>query len=271
MHDSGMYFPALVFIFSLIGLQQALAGPAPAAAPCIGSYKVALNESEPLYFQPENSREFMGVSYDTVNELRARTTCKFSTIPMNRSRLLSEMKSYRVDLVVVTIKNPVFDEIANFIPIQQVQRQAFTSKKIAHEHKTFQELIDDPKVSFIVLPAAAFFFTAEESQKLTKAQRFITAPSLQSCYQTLKKIPHAAVVQNEWVHRYFEKTQAITGYERIPDTGKSFDIGIYYRNKEKAEDIKTITQALNEMVKDGTWQKITDTYADFKSPAPLKK
>lgn len=264
-----MYFPAFVLIISLTWLSQANA--IPASPTCMGSYKVALNESEPLYFQPENSRELVGVSLDIVNELRTRTDCKFSTIPMNRSRLLSEMKSYRVDLVVVTIKNPVFDEIANFIPIQKVQRQALTSRKLAIEHKSFQDMIDDPKVSFIVLPAAAFFFTAEEALKLAKAQRLITAPSLQSGYQTLKKTPHAAIVQNDWVHKYFEKTQRLETYERIPDTNTLFDIGIYYRNKERAEDIKAITQALKDMVEDGTWQKITDTYADFKSPALIKK
>ncbi|WP_413587083.1 transporter substrate-binding domain-containing protein [Bdellovibrio sp. HCB274] len=230
-----------------------------------------MNESEPLYFQAPHSRNFTGVSYDTVNELRSRTSCKFAPIPMNRSRLLSELKSYRIDLVVVTIKNPVFDEVANFIPIQKVERQALTSEKIAAEHKTFQTLIDDPKVSFIVLPAAAYFFTAEETKKLSQAQRFITAPSLQASYRSLKKWPQAAVVQNEWVHKYFEKVQALKGFERITDKDKTFEIGIYYRNKSRAEDIQAITQALNEMVKDGTWQRITDTYADFVTPALIKK
>ncbi|UYL08727.1 transporter substrate-binding domain-containing protein [Bdellovibrio sp. SKB1291214] len=260
---------ALIFLFIFAGIDKTLAVTPPAT--CMGSYKVAVNESEPLYFQPENSRDFVGVSLDTVNELRARTTCKFATIPINRSRLRSELRSYRVDLVVVTVQNPVFDEIANFVPIQKVQRQAFTSKAIANEHKTFQEMIDDPKVSFIVLPAAAFFFTSEEIKKLRKAERFITAPSLQSCYQTLKKTPHGAVVQNDWVHKYFEKTQSLVGYETIPDTKNFFDIGIYYRDKERVEDIQVITQALNDMVKDGTWQKITDNYADFKTPALIKK
>ena len=172
---------------------------------------------------------------------------------------------------MVTIKNPVFDEIANFIPIQPVQRQALISKKMAQTHKTFKELLDDPQVNFMILPAAAFFFSGDEIQKLTKAGRFITAPSLQSCYQTLKRNPNAAVVQNDWVHSYFEKTQSITEHMRITDSAPtSFEIGIYYRKKENPEDIKAITQALKDIVKDGTWQKITDSYADFKSPA-IKK
>lgn len=53
--------------------------------PCQGSYRVAVNESEPLYFQDGGSKRYTGVSFDTMEELAKRTTCKFTAVPLNRT------------------------------------------------------------------------------------------------------------------------------------------------------------------------------------------
>ncbi|WP_413292569.1 substrate-binding periplasmic protein [Bdellovibrio sp. HCB185ZH] len=259
---SMIFFGAFLSLFLLAQPTMAL--------PCQGSYRVAVNESEPLYFQEENSKKFTGVSFDTVEELAKRTTCKFTAVPLNRSRLLSEIKSYRIDLVVVTIKNPVFDEYAQFIPIQKVQREALLINK--ENHKTFRDVLNDPKIHFIILPAAAYFFTTAEVETLTKADRFKTAPSLQAAYQLLNRTPHAAVVQNEFVHEYFKKTVPLSqNYTRIPDTESSFEIGIYNRTKDRSKDLEAISQAIQEMVKDGTWERITKSYTNYKKPASRLK
>ncbi|QDK46864.1 hypothetical protein DOM22_17720 [Bdellovibrio sp. ZAP7] len=237
------------------------------AIPCQGSYRVAVNESEPLYFQEGSSKRYTGVSFDTVEELAKRTTCKFTAVPLNRSRLLSEIKSYRIDLVVVTIKNPIFDEYAQFIPIQKIHREALLINK--DKHKSFREVLTDTKIRFIILPAAAYFFTPDEVQMLTKAERFKTAPSLQAAYQMLTRTPRAAIVQNAFVHEYFKKTVPLSSeYTRVPDSESSFEIGIYHRTKDRVRDMDAISEAISDMVKDGTWERITNTYANYKKPAP---
>ncbi len=237
-----------------------------AAVPCLGSYKVAVNESEPLYFRDPKAKKYIGVSQDLIDELSLRTTCKFTTLPLNRTRLISEMKSFRVDFIIVTVKNPVFDSIAKFISMETVSRAAFLSTESKGKHQTFSDLLKDTHLRFVVLPALSIFFTKEELERLTKERRFITAPSIQSAYDIIARTPNTVVVQADWIHRYFISSRNLSPqkYTLLVDPPKDFEIGIYYRgNISNPNDITAISQALRDFVADGTWKKIKDKYANY--------
>ncbi|WP_413585270.1 transporter substrate-binding domain-containing protein [Bdellovibrio sp. HCB274] len=257
----------LTFIFILAGAVQA------ASLPCVGTYKVAVNESEPLYFRDGNAQRFIGASQDVLNELAVRTGCRFSVASLNRTRLISELKSFRIDLIVVTIKNPVFDELAGFIPMESIQREALVTVESGSKYKTVADLIKDPQIHFLILPALSVFFTKEESVKLRKEGRFITATSIQNSYEILRRTTQTAVVQGDWVNSYYINTMNLTGnYLRVLDPSKAFEVGIYYRsNIDNQKDLNAIKQALGNMVSDGTWKKITERYGNFKTKKPTRK
>jgi ABC-type amino acid transport substrate-binding protein len=244
-----------------------LATPRP---PCIGTYRVAVNESEPLYFRDGNAQRYIGASQDIIDELTTRTNCKFNAVLLNRSRLISDLKSFRIDLIIVTVRNPVFDSLASFMSIETVQRVALLATEHETKHKTVADLINDSQIHFVVLPAVNIFFTSEEVERLSKARRFITAPTIQNTYAVLKRTPNAVTVQADWVHNYFINTLGLSSkkYKMITDTPKAFEIGIYYRsNIGNKADLQAISQALQDLIADGTWTKIKSKYANF----PMKK
>jgi polar amino acid transport system substrate-binding protein len=255
----------LVFLFP-----SSFAQAAP--LPCLGIYKVALNESEPLYFRDWQAQRYVGASLDVVEQLAKRTSCQFNTVAMNRSRLVNEMKSYRMDLVVVTVRNETFDGIAKFVPLESVHREAVISADKGFRYKSFQDLLNDREIHFVILPAVTIFFTKEEVAKLYREGRFTTATSLQNSYELLKRTKNMAIVQTDWVNQYFQKTMDMQSkFIRIKDDAKTFEIGIYNRSNISAADMKSITKALDDMVVDGTWKKIKDRYANFRIPEKTKK
>ncbi|QDK44954.1 hypothetical protein DOM22_07145 [Bdellovibrio sp. ZAP7] len=229
---------------------------------CIGSYKVALNESEPLYMRDSANRRDSGISVEFLDELVKRTGCKFSSTPLNRSRLLIELKAHRVDLVVMTVKNPTFDQVAKSIKIESVPREMLISSTLKNKIKSIEEAMNDPSIRFLVLPAVTIYFTPEETEKLQREQRFVTAPSIQNTFQVLKRTKNSAVIQTDFVNQYFQNTLDMkSDFTRIADQSKNYDIVIYYRSIIRPEDLTSITQAVNEIVADGTWKKIKDKYA----------
>lgn len=88
----------------------------------------------------------------------------------------------------------------------------------------------------------------------------------------LTRLPHAAIIQNTFVHQYFENTVPLSAeFKRVPDPQTKFEIGIYYRAKDGNGDITAISEAVQGMVKDGTWERITNFYANYNKTAPRLK
>ncbi|QLY26668.1 transporter substrate-binding domain-containing protein [Bdellovibrio sp. KM01] len=212
------------------------------------------------------NRRDTGVSVEFLDELVKRTHCKFTSSPLNRSRLLIELKAHRVDLVVMTVKNPTFDRAAKSIKIESIPREMLISSSLKNKIKSIEGAINDPSIRFLVLPAVTIYFTPEETEKLQREQRFVTAPTIQNTFQLLKRTKNLAVIHTDFVNQYFQNTLDMkSDFIRIADQSKNYDIVIYYRSSIRSEDLAAITQAVNEVVADGTWKKIKDKYANFKN------
>jgi len=231
---------------------------------CTDIYRVAVNESEPLYFRSDRTDSFSGLTQDVLRELEIRTGCKFEPVVFNRSKVYAEMQAFRVDLVLVTIRNPIYDKVAEFLPIATTMREVLISRSQLRAHKSFTSVINDPKIRFIVLPGVSFLFLATESHQLEKEGRFLTTTSLQSAYDLLARSNIYAAVQPEFVHNYFiSKKKLGDEFVRIPDPLSTFEIGAYYVSK-KDHPMKSIFQvktAFKKMTADGTWKKLIDKYS----------
>lgn len=154
-------------------------------AACDRIFRIGVNESEPLYYKNEKF-VYTGFVYDLVREMAARTGCRFVPEQMNRSRVYLDLRTSRIDMVVVTIKNRLFDEIALFIPLYRFRREALVPAGKGR-YSDFNQLLMDPDLRFAILPRAAFLFTPEEEQRLTKEKRLVTTPSLQKVLDEIRR------------------------------------------------------------------------------------
>lgn len=147
------------------------------SAACDRVFRIGVNESEPLYYKNEKY-VYTGFVYDLVQEMTARTGCRFVPEQVNRSRVYLDLRTSRIDMAVVTIKNKLFDEIASFMPLYRFRREALVPVSRGR-YSDFSQLLMDSDLRFAILPRAAFMFLAEEERRLTKEKRLITTPSLQ--------------------------------------------------------------------------------------------
>lgn len=259
--DSYRWWSVLVLVSLSLSVSTA------SAEKCGANFKVAVNESEPMYYELGRTQKYAGISKDLLDELRDRTGCEFTPVVMNRSYLMKELAAFRVDLVAISVQNEKFDKLAKFLPIRSERRQFLTSKKTAGTAKTYHDLLNNPKTRFVGLPASTgAFFSAEETLRLEKEKRFLTAPNWRDAYQVLARTDGAVVVQIPFIQSYFRNKMDLNkDYVLLVDTDSIWPVGIYYVPKKAQEaEIKLVTKALKEIEADGTWSKILDKYSSGK-------
>jgi polar amino acid transport system substrate-binding protein len=234
----------------------------PTKPPCVLSFRTAVNESEPLYFRDSKTRKFTGYTFDILQELSRRTGCAFDAVVTNRSRAYQDLLASRTEIVGVTIKNSTFDKAGKFMALSSVKREILISSPFAKGRTSFSELLNDPKVRFVVMPGASFFFEATESEKLEKESRFVTTTSLDAAYDLISKKPNFAIMQNDFVHGYFQKKLGLNkNYVRVRDEKSNFQMGFYYNpQRVQKPQVQLIEQAMSEMHADGTLEKLTSRY-----------
>ncbi len=242
---------AILLIFCVLN-----AASAATPSKCHITFRTAVNESPPLYFNAEPGKKAEGVTIDIINELKIRTGCNFNITPMNRSKTSQMLEYSQIDLAIIETRNQIFDKYARFIPVKTAHREFIVKQSEISSDTTPEQLLKDPKYKFLTLPRYRMFFKPDEQEKLDQENRFVTGPTVAQLFEKLKTGKNLVLVFHPVVSYYLKDSPE---FKRLQDKENSFEIGAYYiprRGQEKG--IELISQALLNLVKDGTWAKIME-------------
>jgi ABC-type amino acid transport substrate-binding protein len=257
----------------LVGILIILLAYLPALAEepsCARRFFVAVNNYAPHFYRDGLNRP-QGLTHDLIESLQQRMGCVFIEKDLSRPVAMEQMKSARLDLAFLILRNREFDKSANFETLYRTKRELLVQKSVYASGKSLHDLLTDKKIVFGNFIGSRTALTMEEEAELFKNHRLLESVDLSTLYDLFKRKRVQAVMMAPLTNAYYvKKLQMEDQVVRIVDEKSSIEIGIYYskRRISKAER-EQIEQALESMKKDGTLLKLLSSYMPKESDLVL--
>src|SRR3990167_1780704 len=104
-------------IILLVCLQASASEPT-----CTRRFTVAVNNYAPQFFRDRLHRP-QGLAHDLIETLQQRMGCMFIEKDVSRPVAVEQMKTARLDLAFLILRNREFDKFANFEPLYRTKRE----------------------------------------------------------------------------------------------------------------------------------------------------
>ncbi|WP_168196360.1 ABC transporter substrate-binding protein [Bdellovibrio sp. NC01] len=223
----------------------------------------ALN-NEPIYFHDDKG-VVRGVLIELIDELKRRTGCNFDPSESTRPMLVASLRSSAIDLTLISIKTPVMDQVASFIPMYLGTRAIVLAPQYAKKKTTLAEALKDKKIIFGSFIGATGYYKANEIEQLRKEQRLVEFYDYSSMFAALKKGKIQAMISSYVVGSYFMVQMKLTDFSFTQDKSDFTPVGSYYNPKRlRGDEVQMFSKVFDDIVKDGTMARIYMHYVPKK-------
>lgn len=228
---------------------------------CTRRYVVAVNSYAPQFYRDGLNRP-QGLAHELIESLQQRMGCVFIEKDLSRTVAVEQMKTARLDLAFLILKNSEYDKSANFKPLYRTKRELLVQKSAYTTGKSLHDYYVDKKIIYGSYIGSRIALTTDEESTLFKSHRLLESVDLPSLYESFKRNKVQAVMMSPLTNAYYvKKLQMESQVVRIVDEKSTIEIGVYYSKRRISAFEKTqIEKALEAMRSDGTLQKLFSEY-----------
>lgn len=234
-----------------------------ASGPCTRMFRVSTNDYAPLYYLNENKLP-AGYSHDLVEEIKKRMGCNFVEESFPAPRAISDFSNYRTDMTGVVPHSEALDQWGIYVPLYSTARILVIRKSKYDAKKTIRQLVETKKTTFAIQIGGGFIYHPEELQILKKENRVLDVPNPPSSYKLISEGRVDAFFSSPVINHYhMQMAKNPSELVTIRDPDKKLEVGIYLSKKKLSKTERDrLTQAIEDMKKDGTLKKLLLPYID---------
>ncbi len=209
-------------------------------------------------------RNGAGLDKDMVDELAARSGCKFETPVLPRARTWQEIEAGRVDMTLSAIKTPERAEKFWFFPYLQARLVVIIHKDKAVNVQTQEDFLNQPDLHLGVVRSTHQGYVEDFVQQLRKLGRVVDVNDSERLYAMLEARRFDAVIGIPLIYSaYLDPAQFDNKY-RVMDWGPEHLKGyaqlvITKKNFNEAQ-AQRWNQLLRAMINDGTMLRMLKKY-----------
>lgn len=232
----------------------------PAQAKCERTFRVGVIQNEPLYFLDKNVAR--GSVLDILEELRKRTGCDFQILEMSRPSLVEKIRNSSVDISILSIRTPTMDTVGKFIQMFRSYRAVILAPELQKKRYDLHQALADKSVIFGSFIGTQGYFLNDEITRLREQGRIRDFPDYATVFQALKRGQVKVFIGSVAISDYFLQKYKMSDFGMQIDRQVVTGVGSYYSPKRLSDsDIKMLEEALQTMVKDGTFARIYSRYS----------
>jgi len=205
-----------------------------------------------------------GAAVDIVAELGKRTGCRFNVEWYPRGRMFVQLSNGQLDLAMSALRSPERDRAGSWIPYSYTQFELLLTSQGGGPFGSLEEFVDHSKGRLnvtrgITYPPAA----SAQLERLEKQGRLEYVNDYDIVFRKIKAGRADGTLAPPVIHLLHQRRLGIVGLLRamsIAEWPRSLT-GVYISHATVSGSVRAgLTSAFNEMVSDGTVQKIYERY-----------